>query len=95
MVAYVICQIEWRDPAKHKEYQQALGPTLEKYGGKTLVAGVPNILEGAWDPTRTVVIEFPSMAAIQQWYASAEYAPVLALRKAWARTNLVAVERPA
>ena len=94
MPAYLILQIGWHDQAKSDEYREKLGPTLEKYGGRTLYAGEPKVLEGKWDPARTVLIEFPTMDALQNWYYSEEYAPLLQLRKQAATTNMVAVQRP-
>ncbi len=40
----------------------------------------PHVAEG--DPTtrRIVIVEFPTMERLKEWYASAEYAKALALR---------------
>jgi uncharacterized protein (DUF1330 family) len=38
MPAYTIADVDWHDEAKAAEYRKLLGPTLEKYGGRTLVA---------------------------------------------------------
>jgi uncharacterized protein (DUF1330 family) len=35
MPAYTVADIEWHDEVKAKEYRRLLGPTLEKYGGRT------------------------------------------------------------
>ena len=43
-------------------------------------------------PKRIVIIEFPSMQAAKAWYASPEYAPLLALRKRASNGDLFAVE---
>lgn len=94
MVAYLILEIEWHDPAKAAEYRKLLGPSLEKYGGKTLVANEARALEGEWNPRRVVIFEFPSLPAIEQWYHSAEYAPVMKIRKEGASSKMIAVERP-
>ncbi len=94
MPAYLIVQIEWQDADIQSEYRAKLGPTLAKYGGRPLFAGEPDVLEGAWTPRRAVLLEFPSMAALRGWYHSAEYAPLLELRKRGALTNMVAVEAP-
>jgi len=50
------------------------------------------VLEGDWKPSRLVMIEFPSMQHIRDWFASPEYAPLLALRQPAAVDCLVAVE---
>ena len=38
-------------------------------------------------PERVVVIEFPDMAAINAWYASPEYQPLIELRKSCQSEN--------
>jgi uncharacterized protein (DUF1330 family) len=94
MPAYLLLDITWHDPAKANEYREKLGPTLDKYHARTLVAAPVEVLEGTWAPARVVVIEFPSMDALHDWYRSEEYAPLLELRKAAAATNMLAVDRP-
>lgn len=95
MPTYLIMDIEWHDPDRATEYRKLLGPTLEKYGGKTLVANEAHVLEGDWSPKRMVIFEFPSMEALRTWYASSEYAPVSKIRKEGAKSKMIAVERPA
>jgi hypothetical protein len=41
---------------------------------------------GVWSPRRLIVLEFPSLARAREWYASPEYAPLIALRESTART---------
>jgi uncharacterized protein (DUF1330 family) len=95
MATYAIFDVEWRDQNKAKEYREKFGPALEKYGGKTLCAGPPQVIEGNWNPTRVVILEFPTAKAFQDWYSSPEYAPVLKLRQEGATTPAgVIVEGP-
>jgi uncharacterized protein (DUF1330 family) len=93
--AYLIAQIEWHDPKIQAEYRGLLGPTLEKYAGRTIYAGEPTVLEGSWPLPRAVVVEFPTMRALNEWYHSDEYAPLLELRKRGATANVIAIEAPA
>lgn len=94
MSAYLISEIDWHDQAKAKEYREKFGPALEKYGGRTLCAGPPQVIEGDWNPPRLVVLEFPSMQALRSWYESGEHAPVRKLRLEGASSRVVAVEGP-
>jgi uncharacterized protein (DUF1330 family) len=94
MPAYLIADIEWHDAERATEYRKLLGPTLEKFGARTLVANEAHALEGDWKPKRVVIIEFPTMDALHTWFGSAEYAPVSKLRKEGSKSNLIAVERP-
>jgi uncharacterized protein (DUF1330 family) len=93
MKAYVIGDIEMRDPARYDEYRKQVLPTIEKHGGRFLVrGGAAEVVEGDWKPRRIVVIEFPDMAALKAWYDSPEYAPLIKLRQSASRGSLIAVE---
>jgi uncharacterized protein (DUF1330 family) len=95
MATYLITEIDWHDPNKAKEYREKFGPALEKYGGRTLCAGPPQVMEGDWNPPRVVVLEFPNADSLRAWYGSPEYAPVLKLRREGATTpKMIAVEGP-
>lgn len=95
MATYALFDIDWHDQGKATEYREKFGPVLEKYGGKTLCAGPPQVLEGDWNPARVIVLEFPTSEAFRDWYASPEYAPVLKLRREGATTKaVVTVEGP-
>jgi uncharacterized protein (DUF1330 family) len=89
MTTYALFEIDWHDQNKAKEYREKFGAALEKYGGKTLCAGPPQVIEGTWNPARVVILEFPNSAAFRAWFASPEYAPVLKLRKEGATTKTV------
>ncbi len=95
MATYAVFDVDWHDQNKAKEYREKFGPALEKFGGKTLCAGPPQVIEGSWKPTRVVILEFPSAEAFRNWYASPEYAPVLKLRLEGATTGTaVVIEGP-
>ncbi|MCC6870481.1 MAG: DUF1330 domain-containing protein [Burkholderiales bacterium] len=92
MTAYLIADIEVHDPVRYDAYRRQVKETIERYGGKFLVAGGPvEILEGDGVVHRPVVVEFPTMAALERWYHSPEYAPLIALRQAAARGFLYTV----
>ncbi|MCC7038921.1 MAG: DUF1330 domain-containing protein [Burkholderiales bacterium] len=93
MAAYLIADIDVRDPARYDAYRAEVGATIARHGGKFLVAGGPvRILEGDGVVHRPVVVEFPSMAALEDWYRSAEYAPLITLRQEAACGFLYAVD---
>ena len=72
---------------------QEIKATIAQYGGRYLVrGGTVDPKEGGWSPKRVVVLEFPSMAQAQAWYASPEYAPLLAIRLRAAKAKLLIVE---
>ena len=93
MTAYIVVQVDVKDPVKYEEYRKMVQPTLETYGGRFLVrGGNARNLEGGWLPTRFVVIEFDSVERAEAWWSSEEYAPAKVLRQAAADTEMILVE---
>ena len=93
MAAYLLVDVKVLDPAGFAEYQQKVPATIAQYGGRYLVrGGATEVLEGAGSPKRSVVLEFPSMVQLKTWYASPEYAPLIAIRTRTAKSKLMAAE---
>lgn len=83
MPAYLIAEHIITDPEKFERYRTAAAPMIAKHGGRYLTKGGSHKLPegGHWQPQRVVIIEFPDKAALDRWYSSAEYQPLIALRK--------------
>ena len=83
MPAYYIAEHIITDAAKFEEYRVKVGPMIANHGGRYLTKGGSHRFPegGHWKPERVVIIEFPDMAALHAWYDSAEYQPLMALRK--------------
>jgi uncharacterized protein (DUF1330 family) len=65
---YLIAQIKVEDRSRYAEYEAGFSDVCVKYEGKALgVDEQPTTLEGEWDWTRTVLIEFPSKEAALAW----------------------------
>ncbi|OGV70771.1 MAG: D-fructose-6-phosphate amidotransferase [Lentisphaerae bacterium RIFOXYA12_FULL_48_11] len=93
MKAYVILDIDVKDPAGYEEYKKVGASTLGFYGGKPLArGGKTEVMEGNWQPKRVVMLEFESMDAAKKWWNSPEYAKAKKLRHAAAETNVVFLE---
>jgi uncharacterized protein (DUF1330 family) len=93
MAAYLVVDLDVRNPAAFQAYAAKAAPTFAKYGGKYVVrGGTHEVLEGAWRPKRVVMLEFPSMDALKRWYNSPEYHPLIAERQAAAGGSVIAVE---
>jgi len=93
MTAYLIADVDVNDPDVYAEYRRQVLPLVTRHGGRFIVrGGAHETLEGAWQPKRLVVIEFPDMAALKAWYGSPEYTSLIALRQSAARGSLIAVE---
>ena len=93
MAAYVVVQVDVKDPARYEGYKKMVPPSLEKFGGKFVVrGGQVHTMEGSWAPRRFVLVEFPSVEQAKAWWASPEYAEAKALRQATAESQLIIVE---
>ncbi len=93
MAAYVVVQVEVKDPVRYEGYKKLVPPSLEKFGGRFIVrGGNVTTMEGAWAPKRFVIAEFPDVERAKAWWASAEYAEAKALRQATSTTQMIIVE---
>jgi uncharacterized protein (DUF1330 family) len=93
MPAYVIANVNVKDAAAFEEYRKQVPATIAKHGGRYLVrGGRVERLEGSWDPTRLVVLEFPSMDQARRWYDSDDYRDPKALRMRCAVSDVIFVE---
>ena len=93
MKAYVIADIDVRDPALYERYKALAPPAIAAHGGRYLArGGRTESLEGSWSPKRAVILEFPSVEQAKAWWASAEYAEGKALRQSCATSEIIVVE---
>jgi uncharacterized protein (DUF1330 family) len=93
MAAYIIVQVDVKDPARYERYKSLVPPSFQKYGGRFVVrGGKTETLEGNWAPKRFVIVEFPSVEQAKAWWASPEYAEAKALRQATAETHMIVAE---
>jgi uncharacterized protein (DUF1330 family) len=95
MSVYVIVDISIHDAAVYERYKLLAPATLAIYGGKYLVrGGETTVLEGTWNPTRLVILEFASADAAKRWWSSPEYAEAKALRQSCTHTNMLILDGP-
>ena len=87
---YVIITEDIKDPAAMAEYGKLAAKAM---GGATLLSvdQKPEVLEGSWHGTQTVVLEFESVEAARAWYHSDAYQEAAKLRQAAADCNGVIV----
>ena len=84
---------EVTDHAKVERYLVGVFATVAQYGGRYLVlGGKSDVVEGDWQPTYPVIVEFADGEQARRWYSSPEYEPLKALRLAGTRTNAVFIE---
>jgi uncharacterized protein (DUF1330 family) len=93
MAAYVISEVDVRDPAGFETYRTMAAPTIAQYGGRYLVrGGQASLAEGGPSPKSIIVVEFPTMERLREWYASPEYAEALKVRQTALERRLIFVE---
>jgi uncharacterized protein (DUF1330 family) len=82
MSVYTISDILVHNWEKYEDYVKQTRAIAEKFGGKYHIrGGAITVVTGDWKPNRLIMIEFPSMEALEQFRNSPEYEPVAAIRK--------------
>lgn len=94
MAAYLIGDVHRiHDLERFRGYNRDNPPTIEKYGGRFVVrGGAHEVIEGAWQPGRIVVIQFDDLDALKGWYYSPEYREIWKERQASAESNIIFVQ---
>ena len=93
MAAYVIADIDVRDPERYAEYVKRVPASIEAYGGRYLVrAGRCEQLEGDRVPRRVIVLEFDSYERAREWWDSESYRALAGLRHAASKSEILLVE---
>ncbi len=93
MAAYLIVNIEIRDPERYAEYIKLVPETIAAYGGKYLArGGRAERLEGDWTPKRVVVLEFPTYERAQEWWSCEAYRGPKALRQSASHGQIILVD---
>jgi uncharacterized protein (DUF1330 family) len=93
MPVYLIAQLTIYNRTVYSEYEVGFMDILSKYEGKLLsVDESPEVIEGTWDHTRTVLLEFASVSTAKRWYDSVEYQKLAQHRLAGSSANLVLIK---
>ncbi len=93
MAAYLIYDVEIHDPGPYAEFMRQVKPVVEAFGGRYLVrGGAHEVLEGAWNPSRLVLFEFPDMDSARALFTSDDYAALRELRQGCSTGHVVIVQ---
>lgn len=93
MAAYAMVDVEVYDIAEFLRYQRRIAPLLESAGGHYLARGGElRVYAGSDQPGRLILLEFPSLEAMDAFYHSEAYRALEAEREACSRCRIVAVE---
>lgn len=92
MSAYVIVDVDVTDPAAYDEYRRQSAATVAAYGGRFLIrGGAVETLEGDWQPTRIVVLEFETVQRAREWWSSPEYEAIKPIRQRTTVSQMIVV----
>lgn len=93
MPAFVIFDVDIRDPARYQEFMSGVKPALEAAGARYLArGGAHKVYEGDWTPRRIVILEFPSVSAWEEFYNGSVYQGLKSVRDSCSSARLVSVE---
>jgi len=78
MSYYFVANIKINDQLEYQKYIDKVDEVFSKYNGKYLaVDDNPKIIEGKWDYSRAVIIEFNTEQEFNNWYNSNDYQDIL------------------
>ncbi|MGF6313066.1 uncharacterized protein (DUF1330 family) [Bradyrhizobium sp. i1.8.4] len=93
MSAYVISEVDVKEAAGFETYRTIAAKAIAQYGERYLVrGGAADVVEGGPPLKNIIVVEFPSMTRLREWYASPEYAEALKHRRTALDRRLMFVE---
>jgi uncharacterized protein (DUF1330 family) len=82
MPIYLNAQLTISDRETYGSYESGFMEIFAKYKGTLLgLSESPELLEGEWDFTRTVLISFPTREDALAWFNSPEYQELAKHRK--------------
>lgn len=93
MTAYVVANIDVRDPQRYAEYVKLTPGTIAPFGGRFIArGGRAEALEGDVPANRVVILEFDTYEQAKAWYDSEGYRVAREIRQSASRGSLILVE---
>ena len=94
MTVYIIARFKIHDRAGYDRYEENFMEVFEPFGGTMLsVDEEPVVLQGEFDFTRSVLIEFPSPEAAMAWMSSPAYQDIAKHRLEASVGNAIMVKK--
>lgn len=91
--AYLVVDIDVKDPGQYQAYVEQAPAFIAKHGGRYRVrGGDAEIVEGDWQPSRFVIVEFPSKTQARAFIEDPEYQKVADIRRASTRSQFILVD---
>lgn len=92
MIHYFVAQISIHDPDEYDRYLEKFDDIFSRYKGEYLaIDESPELLEGSWDYTKSVLIKFKSKEDFEDWYYSEDYQKILKHRLNAAKCDTILV----
>ena len=92
-MALLFVTVQVKNPEKLKEYIPQVPATMKPFGAKMLARGKKQqVLNGEFTHQIEAVFEFPSVDAIENWYASDAYQALIPSREEAAHMNITVFE---
>ena len=95
MAAFLLADVAVSDMQAYIDsgYIENVPKIAARHGGVYRArGGAMEVLEGNWKPTRMIIIEFPDMDHLKQFFDCQEYAPYLELRRRMTDSKIVALD---
>ena len=93
MPAYVVSMMSVHDAETYRHYTDRTPPIVKKYGGKFLTRGDAfTCVEGNDYDGRLVILEFPSKADVEAWFADPDYQEAMQFRHASSTMNYLLLQ---
>lgn len=93
MSAYVITDVEIKDPSLYGEFRERVTSTVEAHGGRFVARGGElEVVLGDWTPKRLAILEFDNIQRVRDWLSSPEYTALDNIRSTSSNINMVVVD---
>ena len=90
---YIVASVSVTNPQQYEEYKRWSTEAIRTHGAEVCVrGGKVEVLEGDWNPQRTVILKFASFEAALAFHDSREYRKARAAREGAAIMHMVCVE---
>ena len=95
MSAYMLAFVRIQNlDAYNTEYLAHAHAIITRHGGQALaVSDNITVLEGEMPKGKLVIVEFPSMAHAEAFYADPEYQPLIAIRQKYTQSDAAIFEK--
>ena len=91
--AYIIANVDVTNPEQYEEYKKLSTIAMKAHGAEVCIrGGKVEVLEGDWNPSRFVMLKFPSVDAAKAFNDSVEYAAARQSRQGAAVMRMLVVE---